>query len=265
MSFKHYFPTFRTRWLFLRRGLEDIGRVPRILHVGCGEGDADPAIVGWCDRLVSCDLNAHDIEHARRVNAHLGIDYRVEDATALTFEDKSFDAVVCMETIEHVPAPEKLVSEIARVLSPGGRAILTCPSERFPITYDPINFALAPMKKHVPLGAYAFGHDWLVVEATLNDWLARAGLRVVREEHLTGFLAAAAECYWTGLAARALKPNAANTGSARKRGLRPTATQEPRGVGLVDALIALDAAVAKTGRSVGLGYVLERPSGGLGR
>ena len=121
------------------------------------------------------------------------------------------------------------------------------------------------MKKHVPLGAYAFGHDWLVREETLNDWLARAGLRTVREEHLTGFVAAATECYWTGLAVRALKPNAANTGSARKRGMRPSDSREPFGVGVVDALVALDAALAKSGRSVGLGYVLERPSGGLGR
>src|SRR5262249_6187895 len=164
----HYFPTFRTRWLFLEQALSDLGRVPRILHVGCGEGDFDHGIRLHCDRLTACDLNEHDVDHARSVNAGLGIDYRVADATAMTFDDASFDAIVCMEVIEHVGQPEQLLSEIARVLVPGGRAILTCPSERFPVTYDPINFALAPLKKHVPLGAYAFGHEWLVREETLD-------------------------------------------------------------------------------------------------
>lgn len=260
MSFKHYFPTFRTRWLFLERALSDLGRAPRILHVGCGEGDLDHGIYLHCDRLTACDLNEADVEHARTVNNGLGIDYRVEDATAMTFADGSFDAIVCMEVIEHVSAPEKLLSEIARVLKPSGRAILTCPSERFPATYDPINFALAPLKKHVPLGAYAFGHDWLVREATLDTWLDRAGLRAVRREHLTGWIAAATELYWTGLAVRLLKPNAANVGGGKKRrGMRPSTRREPAGVGIVDMLVGVDKLFSSgSERSVGLGFVLER-------
>jgi 2-polyprenyl-3-methyl-5-hydroxy-6-metoxy-1,4-benzoquinol methylase len=264
MSFKHYFPTFRTRWLFLERQLAELGHVRRILHVGCGEGDADRQIKEHCDALTACDLNEADVEHARALHGEAGIEYRVEDATAMTFEDASFDAIVCLEVIEHVGHPERLLSEIARVLVPSGRAILTCPSERFPATYDPINFALAPLRKHVPLGAYAFGHDWLVREEKLGEWLASAGLRTVHEEKLTGWMAAATECYWTGLAARMLKPNAANTGASKRRGgviigVRPSTHREPLGVGIVDALVAADATLTRRSkRSVGLGYVLQK-------
>lgn len=263
MSFKHYFPTFRARWLFLRRALFEMGRVRRALHVGCGEGDLDRLIKEGCDELVSCDVNEADVEHARALNRDVGgIEYRVEDGTALRFPNGSFDAVVCMEVIEHVPRPEALLSELARVVAPGGRVVMTCPSERFPLTYDPVNFVLAAAGKHLPIGAYAYGHEWLVKDEALRDWVARTDLRLLRAERLTGWVAAPLECYWAGLAQRAMKANARNDEARPRRGVRPSRSVEPRVVGLVDALVAADAAATRgRERSVGLGYVLERPSG----
>lgn len=259
MNFKHYFPTFRTRWLFLRSALDEIGHVGRTLHIGCGEGDHDGLLKQHTEELVACDLNAGDVEHARAVNQHLtGIEYRVEDATALSLPDAHFDAVVCMEVIEHVGDPHRLLTEIARVLVPGGKAILTCPSERFPLTYDPLNFALALFHTHVPLGAYGYGHNWLVQEDTLDQWLNDANLIRIRQQHLTGWLAGAAECYWLGLAQRAMKANAGNSKETNGHGVRPTSDQEPPGVSLVDAFVAIDAALQHKRRSVGLGYVLAR-------
>jgi hypothetical protein len=139
--------------------------------------------------------------------------------------------------------------------------VLTCSSECFPLTYDPINFALAAGGTHLPVGAYAYGHDWLVREERLGDWLGASGLRVLREERLTGALAGAVELYWAGLAHRLLKANAKNTHHAGQRGVRPASNREPIGVGVIDALIAADHARMRRmdrARSVGLAYVLER-------
>lgn len=259
MNFKHYFPTFRTRWRFLEASLAEIGHRGSALHIGCGEGDHDRLIKRFADELVACDLNEADVAHARRVNASTsGIEYRVEDATALSFADASFDIVVCMEVIEHVSDPRRLLAEIARVLKPEGRAILTCPSERFPLTYDPINYALARFDKHLSFGAYGYGHDWLVREDTLREWLLAARLVPVRDRHLTGWLAAATECYWLGLVQKLAKPNAGNSGRSRQRGVRPSSDREPVGVSLVDALVAADAGLQRGSRSVGLGYLLKR-------
>jgi ubiquinone/menaquinone biosynthesis C-methylase UbiE len=261
MNFKHYFPTFRARWLFLERALSEVGFVQRALHIGCGEGDHDRLIKRYANELVACDLNAADVEHARTVNRDIpGIEYRVEDATALALPDASFDTVVCMEVIEHVSDSRKLLSEIARVLAPNGRVILTCPSERFPITYDPINFVLAPLHAHVPFGAYGYGHDWLVREEALKLWFAEAGLAAVREEHLTGWLASATECYWLGFVQLLAKANAGNSAGNKRRGVRPSSDREPLGVGLVDSLVSADAALQRGSRSVGLGYLLQRAS-----
>ena len=45
----------------------------------------------------------------------------------LPFRDASFDTVLCLQVLEHVPRPWRLLDEIARVLRPGGALVLTAP------------------------------------------------------------------------------------------------------------------------------------------
>jgi SAM-dependent methyltransferase len=52
---------------------------------------------------------------------------RYEDLTGLTFADGEFDSIICMEVLEHVPDYRSALREMARVLKPKGRAILTFP------------------------------------------------------------------------------------------------------------------------------------------
>lgn len=52
------------------------------------------------------------------------IDFRVGDAHKLPFKSASFDLVICTEVLEHVVNPENVVSEIGRVLKPGGEAVI---------------------------------------------------------------------------------------------------------------------------------------------
>jgi SAM-dependent methyltransferase len=52
---------------------------------------------------------------------------RHEDIHAMTFADESFDAVLCLEVLEHVADPHTAAREICRVLRPGGRLFLTAP------------------------------------------------------------------------------------------------------------------------------------------
>lgn len=55
------------------------------------------------------------------------VDYPREDIQALSFEDGSFDLVLCNHVIEHVPDDHKAIGEIHRILRPGGMAIFTIP------------------------------------------------------------------------------------------------------------------------------------------
>ncbi len=52
---------------------------------------------------------------------------RHEDLTALSFADESFDAVVSLEVMEHIPDFQRAFLECARVLRPGGRLLLSVP------------------------------------------------------------------------------------------------------------------------------------------
>ncbi|MBI1833781.1 MAG: methyltransferase domain-containing protein [Candidatus Andersenbacteria bacterium] len=52
---------------------------------------------------------------------------RVADIQALPFESASFDTVLCVEVLEHVPYPAKALAELYRVLRPGGYIVITVP------------------------------------------------------------------------------------------------------------------------------------------
>lgn len=279
MNFKLLVPTYRTRERWVHEVLGGLGERPlgRMLNLGSGEGDIDAALATYATELDSCDVNEADVAHAKSLNAGIpNVRYSVEDGEALSFADGTFDVVTCLEVIEHVPRPTVLLAEIARVLRPGGALVLSCPSVRFPVTYDPVNAALAAVgggggasAPHLPFGAYGYGHSWLVEERDLEGWLRDAGFRIDREDKLSGWLVGAMECYWPGLLQRALKANAGNTtssgaatGDARPARavpkLRPS-TRRPPLVAAVDGLIALDRAVSsRSARSVGLGFVARK-------
>jgi 2-polyprenyl-3-methyl-5-hydroxy-6-metoxy-1,4-benzoquinol methylase len=61
------------------------------------------------------------------------------DAALLPFQGEQFDGVICLEVLEHVPAPAKVVSEIARVLKPGGTAWISMPF-LYPLHDAPFDF-----------------------------------------------------------------------------------------------------------------------------
>ncbi|MCP4418971.1 MAG: methyltransferase domain-containing protein [Chloroflexi bacterium] len=51
----------------------------------------------------------------------------IGDAEHMEFEDGEFQSIVCLEVIEHTTSPEKLISEIYRVLEPNGKLLVTVP------------------------------------------------------------------------------------------------------------------------------------------
>jgi SAM-dependent methyltransferase len=99
----------------------------------------------------------------------------VGDVRELPFCDASFDAIYSMGTIEHFDETEQAVQEMARVLKPGGRAIVGVPNR-----YDPF---LRPLLVTVlqALGWYAYGYEKSYSRRALRDMLQRAGLIVTAE------------------------------------------------------------------------------------
>jgi 2-polyprenyl-3-methyl-5-hydroxy-6-metoxy-1,4-benzoquinol methylase len=88
-----------------------------ILDVGCGEGVLTEQ---WADklgggRIVGIDLDDPKLKAEWDKRQRANLEYRVEDATNLSFADDEFDMATAIEVLEHVPDPVRTVAEMARV------------------------------------------------------------------------------------------------------------------------------------------------------
>ena len=101
----------------------------RVLDLATGTGWASRAIVARAPRaeVIGVDIADQMLETARATAARLQlpIDYRVGDAEALAFAPGSFDAVVSTFGVMFVSQPEVAAAELARVVRPGGRVVLS--------------------------------------------------------------------------------------------------------------------------------------------
>ncbi len=88
-----------------------------VLDVGCGEGVLTHE---WAERLgerriVGIDLEDPKLRAEWDKRRRSNLEYRVEEATSLSFADGEFDLAAAIEVLEHVPEPEATVAEMARV------------------------------------------------------------------------------------------------------------------------------------------------------
>ena len=98
----------------------------RVLEVGGGPGELSARIAKelGCD-VVMLDVAPRMVELARG----LGVDARVGDVQDLPYEDESFDCAVAAWMLFHVPDLDRGLSELARVLRPGGRLVAVTNSQ----------------------------------------------------------------------------------------------------------------------------------------
>ncbi len=95
-----------------------------VLEVGCGAAQCARWLVGHGDRAVGLDLSIRQLQHARRIDAASGIPVPTVcgTATALPFPDRRFDVVFsAFGALQFVAEARRAVTEVARVLRPGGR------------------------------------------------------------------------------------------------------------------------------------------------
>ncbi|HEY0392650.1 MAG TPA: methyltransferase domain-containing protein [Solirubrobacterales bacterium] len=103
-------------------------RRSRWIDVACGPGVISRAMAARVGSVVAVDLTPAMVEEAGRRAREEGIgnvSFAVGDATALDFADASFDGAITRLSLHHIPAPGRVVAEMARVVRPGGRIVVS--------------------------------------------------------------------------------------------------------------------------------------------
>jgi SAM-dependent methyltransferase len=173
--------TVRYDWLGLEAG--DL-----LLDLGCGAGRHAFEAFRRGARVVAFDYDAAELKD---VKGMLGALDEAEadtlpasswgtctngDATALPFADATFDRVIAAEVLEHIPADQAAMRELARVLKPGGTIAVTVPAW----LAENVCWALSD-EYHAPF--VPGGHVRIYDEPELRSKLRAAGLRPGAAHH----------------------------------------------------------------------------------
>jgi 2-polyprenyl-6-hydroxyphenyl methylase/3-demethylubiquinone-9 3-methyltransferase len=153
-------------------------RGARVLDVGCGGGLLSEAMAREGADVTAIDLAPDLLKIARLHGLESGVrvDYRQQSVEALAAEvPGSFDAITCMEMLEHVPNPASVLQACAVLLKPGGRLFLST------LNRTPAAFALAIVgaeyvARLLPKGTHRY-QDF-IKPSELAAWLRAAGLQL---------------------------------------------------------------------------------------
>lgn len=153
----------------------------RILKTDLWDEARNTRILAWASsqgaRAYGIDISEPTVVRARSAfGAGTGaLHGAVADVRSLPFRDASFDAIYSMGTIEHFDETERAVGEMARVLKPGGRAIVGVPNRWDPFLRPLLATALQAV------GLYGYGYEKSYSRRALKHMLEKAGLDVVAE------------------------------------------------------------------------------------
>jgi SAM-dependent methyltransferase len=125
----------------------------RVVDMACGEGYGAALLAEHAAEVIGVDANPEAFEHARLRYRRPNL--RFERALVEEFDDGApYDAVVFLQTIEHVTEPQALLERFASLLAPGGVAYVSTPNR----------LTLAPS------GAERSGNPWHVREYAPEEY-----------------------------------------------------------------------------------------------
>ena len=149
----------------------------RVLDVGCGGGILAEAMAAKGAEVTGIDLSEKALKVAQLHLLESGLHVRYEIASAEAYCERhagEFDAVTCMELLEHLPEPASGVAACARLAKPGGRVFFST------INRNPKSYLLAVIGAEYVLKLLPKGtHDYarFIKPSELARWCRGAGLR----------------------------------------------------------------------------------------
>jgi ubiquinone/menaquinone biosynthesis C-methylase UbiE len=101
----------------------------KVLEIGCGRGGFSRYLLECGADLVAADFSDAAVALTNRLLLNQpNFEAVVADIQNLPFSDNAFDVVISLETLEHVPEPDKGLSELVRVTKTGGKLIISTPN-----------------------------------------------------------------------------------------------------------------------------------------
>lgn len=178
--------SFARRHLFVSEhvlsGLSDSGHW---LDAGCGAGTFSRMLLArGANRVTGVD-GAEGMVHAARELAHReGLDasldvQHIKTIEHLHFPDASFDAAICFSVLEYLSEPENALAELARVLRPNARCIVSIPHERSLLRQLQRVGRPSAMGSLKPGLAYLDSSSFTLSPADAHSFFARSGFHLV--------------------------------------------------------------------------------------
>ena len=153
-------------------------RGARVLDVGCGGGLLSEALARSGAIVTALDLAPEliDIAKLHLLESQLKVDYRLQSVESMAEQvPGTFDAITCMEMLEHVPDPAAILRACAQLLKPGGRLFVST------LNRTPVAFAVAIVGAEYIANVLPRGtHDYksFIRPAELSAWLRAADLQL---------------------------------------------------------------------------------------
>jgi 2-polyprenyl-3-methyl-5-hydroxy-6-metoxy-1,4-benzoquinol methylase len=156
-----------------------LGDAKRVLEIGAATGYISEALIRRGIDVVPVEIDADAAAVARA----RGIDIRVGAVDAVVRSGESFDCVLLLDVIEHVPDAGALLRACLRHLSPGGRVVMSVPN----IAHWRIRKSLlAGRFDYTPTGLLDETHVHFYTVRSLTRLLASNGLSVVERKYSLG-------------------------------------------------------------------------------
>ena len=149
-----------------------------VLDVGCGAGLLSEALARAGANVTAIDLAPNLLKVARLHGLESGIrvDYLETSVEALADGmPTAFDAITCMEMLEHVPDPASVIAACAKLLKPGGRLFLST-LNRTPAAFAVAIVGAEYVARLLPKGTHQY-RDF-IRPSELAAWLRGAGLEL---------------------------------------------------------------------------------------
>ena len=171
----HHINSCRTEFITNRTALAGAA----VLDVGCGGGILTEALAQRGGRLTGIDATPAVIEvaHEHAARSALAITYQVTTAEShVSAARAAYDAVVCMELIEHVPSPQSLLEACAHLLRSGGDFFLST-INRSPRAYVEAVFGAEYLLRLLPIGTHDYAR--FITPAEIAALLRTTGFEVL--------------------------------------------------------------------------------------